>query len=199
MTNAQNDDVLSMALEDADEKANVAPSDEGKASIARLAARRNQLADELAQLEQAAKDKKKELARCEEQDLPEAMDAIGMAEFTLTDGTKISVKTFYTANITAERKEAAFAWLDEHGHGGIIKTDVSASFGRGDLEVARSFLEYCKAFGEAEVAPTLDQSVHWSTLRKFVEEEIVADRELDRELFGVYIGRKATVTAKKSK
>lgn len=189
--------VFDMASEDADAKSEVAPSDQGKASVARLAQRSADLENEVAVLEQALKDKKKDLQRVIEQDLPEAMDAIGMSEFTLTDGTKISVKTFYTANITAENKDEAFAWLDEHGHGGIIKTEVSTSFGRGDLEVARAFFKYCEQFGEASVTPSLDQSVHWSTLRKFVEDEIVAGNELDRDLFGVYIGRKATVKAKK--
>lgn len=190
--------VFDMASEDADAKSEVAPSDQGKASVARLAARSAQLANELAVLEQAVKDKKKELQRIDEQDLPEAMDAIGMSEFTLTDGTKISVKTFYTANITAENKPEAFKWLDDNGHGGIIKTQVNVAFGRGDLEVAKAFMDFTRTFEGSVIEPELDQSVFWSTLRKFVEEQITAGNEdLDRDLFGVYIGRKATVKAKK--
>lgn len=188
--------VLDMANEDA--ASEVAPSDVGKASVARLAARLSSLEDEVSVLEQALKDKKKEKQRVEEQDLPEAMDAIGMSEFKLTTGEKITVKTFYTASITAERKEEAFAWLDDHGHGGIIKTEISVAFGRGDLELARKFEEYCKNFEEASIQPNFEQSVFWSTLRKFVEEQITAGNdELDRDLFGVYIGRKASVKAGK--
>ena len=189
-------DVLSMATEDAE--AEVAPSDQGKASVAKLAAKLTALDDEVSVLEQALKDKKKEKQRVEEQDLPEAMDAIGMSEFRLTTGEKISIKTFYTANITAEKKDEAFAWLDDNGHGGIIKTEVSVAFGRGDLELARKFQEYCRSFDEASIEPQFEQSVFWSTLRKFIEEQITAgNEELDRDLFGVYIGRKATVKAGK--
>ncbi len=187
--------VLDMANEDAE--SNVAPSDEGKASVARLAARLSALDDEVATLDEALKAKKKEKQRVEEQDLPEAMDAIGMSEFKLTTGEKITVKTFYTANITAEKKDEAFAWLDAHGHGGIIKTEVSVAFGRGDLELARKFEEYCRSFEDMAVQPAFEQSVFWSTLRKFVEEQITAQNELDQDLFGVYIGRKATVKASK--
>lgn len=188
-------DVLSMATEDAE--ADVAPSDQGKVSVAKLAAKQAALAEEIAILEQAAKDKKKELQRVSEQDLPEAMDAIGMAEFTLIDGTKISVKTFYSASITAERKDDAFAWLEANGHGGIIKTDVSVAFGRGDLEVAKSFLEYARGFNEAAINPELEQGVHWSTLRSFVKEQIEGGHPLPQETFGVYVGRKAELKVSK--
>ena len=188
-------DVLSMATEDAE--ADVAPSDQGKASVAKLAEKQAALANEISILEQAVKDKKKELQRVAEQDLPEAMDAIGMAEFTLVDGTKISIKTFYNASIPAERKDEAFAWLDENGHSGIIKTEVSVAFGRGDLEIARSFVEFAREFNQAAIDPELEQEVHWSTLRSFVREQIEGGNPLPVDMFGVYIGRKAELKASK--
>ena len=188
--------VFDMAEEDADSK--VDASDQGKAGIARLAARQSRLSDEISALEATLKEKKKELQRVEEQDLPEAMDAIGMSEFKLTDGTTISIKTFYNASIPGERKEEAFAWLDDNGHGGIIKTDVSVSFGRGELEIARSFLEFARGFNEASIDPELAQGVHWQTLRSFVKEQIEGGSALPLDLFGVYVGRKAHLKASKS-
>ena len=188
--------VFDMAEEDADSK--VDASDQGKAGIARLAARQSRHSDEISALEATLKEKKKELQRVEEQDLPEAMDAIGMSEFKLTDGTTISIKTFYNASIPGERKEEAFAWLDDNGHGGIIKTVVSVSFGRGDLEIARSFLEFARGFNEASIDPELAQGVHWQTLRSFVKEQIEGGSALPLDLFGVYVGRKAHLKASKS-
>lgn len=187
--------VFDMAEEDADTK--VDPSDHGKAGIARLASKQATLAEEISVLEAAVKEKKKELQRVEEQDLPEAMDAIGMSEFTLTDGTKISIKTFYNASIPGERKEEAFTWLDENGHGGIIKTDVSVAFGRGELEIARAFVEFARGFNEAAIDPELEQGVHWQTLRSFVKEQIEGGSALPLDLFGVFVGRKAHLKAPK--
>lgn len=188
-------DVLSMATEDAE--ADVAPSDQGKASVAKLASKQAALAAEIETLEMAVKEKKKELQRVAEQDLPEAMDIIGMAEFTLVDGTKISIKKFYNASIPADRKDEAFTWLDENGHSGIIKTEVSVAFGRGDLEIARAFVEFASEFSQAPINPELGQEVHWSTLRSFVREQIEGGSDFPREMFGVYIGRKAELKPSK--
>lgn len=188
--------VFDMASEDAD--AVVAPSDAGKAGIAKLAARQVALAEEISILEARTKELKKDLQRVEEQDLPEAMDAIGMSEFALLDGTKISIKTFYNASITAERKEEAFTWLDENGHGGLIKTEVKTSFGRDQLEIARAFQEFARGFNEAPVSPELDQSVHWQTLRGFVKDQIEGGGSLPVDLLGIYIGRKAHLKAPKN-
>lgn len=184
------DSVFDLAAEDAE---NVQSSDEAKASVARLAEAQLSLLNEVDNLERLLKEKKKELQRVEEHDLPEAMDAIGMAEFKLVDGTKISVNTFYNASIPAERKGEAFGWLDEHGHGSLIKTSVKAEFGRGELEAAKAFLEYARGFNLLSEEPTLDQSVHWQTLRAFVKEQVEEGAGLPLDLFGVFIGRKAKI------
>jgi len=168
-------------------------SDEAKASIAKLAQQQALLQDKVTSLEEALKEAKKDLQRVEEQDLPEAMDKIGMAEFKLVDGTKISIKTFYNASITSDRKPEAMAWLDDNGHGGIIKTDVSVAFSRGELDIARDFLEYARGFNNLSNEPELDQSVHWQTLRAFVKEQVEGGANFPQELFGVYIGRKAHI------
>lgn len=183
-------DVFNMAVEDA---GNVKSSDDDKASVARLAELQISLSEEVKNIEELLKEKKKELQRIEEQDLPEAMDRIGMAEFKLTDGTKISVGTFYNASIPAERKDEAFNWLDEHGHGSIIKTSVKTEFGRGELEIAKAFFEYVRGFNQLTSDPSFDQAVHWQTLRAFVKEQVEDGAGLPLDLFGVFIGRKAKV------
>lgn len=184
------EDVLKMAAGDA---ANVISSDEDKASVAKLAEIQLSLKNEVAELEAMLKDKKKDLQRVEEHDLPEAMDKIGMAEFKLIDGTKISIKTFYNASIPAERKEEAYSWLDNNGHGSLIKTKVEASFSRGELEMAKAFLDYARGFNGLSEEPSFDQSVHWQTMRAFVKEQVEEGAGLPLDLFGVFIGRKAEI------
>lgn len=186
MTNS----VFDLAAEDA---GTIKSSDEDKATIAKLAERQLALANEVAELEEALKEKKKELQRVEEHDLPEAMDRVGMAEFKLTDGTKISVSTFYNASIPEDRKPEAFSWLDKHGHGALIKAEVKAKFSRGEIEVAREFLDYARRFNGLTDGVALDQSVHWQTLRAFVKEQVEQGAGLPLDLFGVFIGRKAKV------
>lgn len=189
-------DVFNMAVEDAG-KVKSSATDEDKASIASLAEKQLSLKTEIENLEELLKEKKKDLQRVEEHDLPEAMDRIGMSEFKLTDGTKISVGSFYNASIPAERKDEAFDWLDEHGHGSIIKAAVKTEFGRGSLEGAKAFLEYARRFNQLDQEPVLDQGVHWQTLRAFVKEQVEEGAGLPLDLFGVYIGRKAKITKAK--
>ena len=59
------------------------------------------------------------------------LSELGLSEITLKDGNKITTSTYYSARITDENREEAFAWLDENGFSDIIKNTVSVSFGRG--------------------------------------------------------------------
>lgn len=192
-----NEDVFAMAANENSEAPEVTNDKLG--AISKLASKQKTLADEVAALETRLKTVKSDLQRVEEHDLPEAMDAVGMEEFKLTDGTKIKISTFYNASISPDRKDEAFEWLDERGHGGLIKTEVSLEFGRGELDVAREFMVWLKS-EKPDLSPEFAQSVHWQTLRAFVREQIESpteDATLPLDLFGVFIGRKAKLTPPK--
>ncbi len=189
------DNVFDLANEDAENP--VTNSDEAKASVARLARLQVELENEVDKLEGQLKSKKIELQRVAEQDLPEAMDKIGMKKFELTDGTKIDISTFYNASIPAERKPEAFAWLDENGHGGLIKTEVEVKFERGELEIAKEFMTFIRGFNQLSNEPELLQNVHFQTLRGFVREQVESGATLPQDLFGVFIGRKAKIKTPK--
>jgi hypothetical protein len=182
------------------EKESKAPGMVGDSTLNRI----SQLATQQLELQRAVKvteleldELKKKLERIEQHDLPEAMDEVGMSEFKLKDGTKITISSFYNASIPAERREEAYTWLDDHEHGGIIKTDVSLNFGRGELEIAKEFVTWLNE-QRPELSPELSQNVHWQTLRAFVREMVESGAALPLDLFGVFIGRKAklTITAK---
>ncbi len=185
--------VLDMANEDADNKPKVA-TDDDKAKVSKLALQIKELELEVEKLENDLSEKKSELRRVEENDLPEAMDAIGMSEFKLTDGSKISVKPYYTASIPLDKREDAYQWLEEKGHGSIIKTEVSVSFGKGQMEIAKEFQQFARGFNVEPVDPELSRSVHAQTLKAFVKESIEDGGEvLPSALFTTYVGRKAKV------
>jgi hypothetical protein len=134
---------------------------------------------------------KEKLRRVQEQDLPEAMDAVGMSKFVMDDGTTVTVKAFYAASIPDDRKEEAFDWLKEHDFDGMIKADVKVSFGKGEFEIAKSFVEFIRGFNEKAIDPEYKENVHWQTLRAFVKEQIEGGKPLPLDMFGVFAGRKA--------
>jgi len=122
--------------------------------------------------------------------LPSAMDSLGLSELTLDDGTKIGVETFYQASISKDAKDAAFDWLDSEGHGDIIKHEVKVSLKKGQREEAETA---CRALTDAGLDPNVDMSVHTSTLKAFVREEIEQGRTIDPSI-NVFVGRRSKVT-----
>jgi len=182
-------DVLAMAAADAEVDEKV-PEDKLE-KIRHFGEQQRKLMRHIASLENDLSMAKDKLRRSMEQDLPEAMDEVGMTSFKLDDGAEVKVKPFYAASIPPDRKDEAFDWLKEHDFDGLIKADVMVSFGKGEFEIAQSFLQFIRGFNEKAIEPEYKEHVHWQTLRKFVQEQIESGAPLPLDMFGVFIGRKA--------
>lgn len=186
--NAMND-VLAMAAADA---AKDEPVPEDKLErIRHFGAKQRSLTKAIADLDNNMTLLKEQLRRVVEQDLPEAMDEVGMTKFVLDDGTTITIKPFYAASIPEERKDEAFEWLKDNDFDGMIKADVKVSFGKGEFEIAKSFVQFIRGFNEKAIDPEYKENVHWQTLRAWVKEQIEGGKPLPLDLFGVFVGRKS--------
>lgn len=107
--------------EDADLATTPTASDEDLHKIADLAAEQVRLADEVEQAEKELKRLKRELQAIEMSSLPLAMEAVGLKEITLKDGSKVTIKEDLYASITQKKKDEAHEWLRENGFGDLIK------------------------------------------------------------------------------
>ena len=125
-----------------------------------------------------------------EQELPDAMQEVGLTEITLSTGEKISVKEFYNAHISKANQAVAYKWLVDNGHESLIKNDVLLKFDRGEAEKVDQTVSALKARG---LAPEVRQSVHHSSLKAFVKEQFTAGNDIPTEPFGIYIGSKAII------
>ena len=164
---------------------------EGELSlVSTLANKQLLLAQELANLEEAVKVKKEEFRLTSEQELPEAMPSAGLTEIVLSTGEKISVTEFYNAHISKANQELAYKWLVENGHEGLIKNEVSLKFGREEGQVVDETVMALKSRG---LSPEVRQSVHPSTLKAFVKEQLTTGKDIPTEPFGIYIGSKAII------
>lgn len=202
------EDTIAAALADAAGGVTKADNVQTKA-IGDLAIRQLQLASKIKEHEAAIKTASEELKKISEYDLPNAMAEAGMKEFTLTDGSKISIKRVYAASVKVADRPMAFEWMRERGHESLIKTEVNVPLGKGAHEVAEKIMaELREQF--PDYSPQLEESVHWQTLRAFVKEQVEAEElaaqqgetvtdPLPRELLGVYIIDQATITPKKEK
>ena len=187
------DDIIGMFEEDFEKEfaSNLEKADGGilktVSELARaIAAKEAQVAD----LDRQLKDAKKELLKLTDEDLPASMAEMGLASFTLDDGSQIDVKPTYGASILVDNRPKAYEWLRDNGYDDIIKNNVSVSFGRGEDDRANAF----KAVAEKEgYIPQQETSIHAGTLKAFVRERIEAGDEFPMELFGAYVGQRATI------
>lgn len=158
--------------------------------ISNLAKKAKEIAAEVADLEAVLKERKNSFKKLTEEAIPEALAQTGMTGFMMEDGSKIEVKPFYSASIPAARKAEAYEWLREHGMDDIIKNTVSVRFGRGEDELCARLLELLGTQGyPAEQAEKIEPM----TLKAWAKEQVERGNEIPMELFGVFIGQKATI------
>jgi hypothetical protein len=165
-------------------------SDESVSGIAGLAKRAKMLEKELEDLGVSLKEKEEQYRNLTEVSIPEAMAEAGMKKFVMEDGSMIDVKPFYGASIPKARQAEAFQWLRDHGFDDIIKNTVSVRFGRREDELCSRLLELLRTQG---FIPEQSEKVEPQTLKAWVKERIEKGQPVDSELFGVFIGQKATI------
>jgi hypothetical protein len=130
------------------------------------------------------------LMKMTDEDLPSVLEELGVKSFTLEDGSKVSVQPLYGASIPAPRKEEAFAWLRENGYDDLIKNDVVCSFGRGEDEKAADFAQAARERG---LSPEQKQTVHAQTLKAWVRERVESGDAFPMDIFGAFVGQRATI------
>ena len=171
----------------------------------RLAHKARELRQQAADLEQLAKALGEQARIIEENELPDAMDEIGVASLTLEDGTVLRIKSVVAGSIPSKYKEQALAWLVAQGHGELIKTDITLTVPRKDREKVPELLQQLQPLG---YTLEVGEGVHAQTLAAWVREYLDTDAErtkaglpalpvLPLDLLGIFIGRKAEFKAPK--
>ena len=150
-----------------DQEINV--SDDGIQTISVLAEAQVDLEEQIEEKNNELKVLKEKHRRISEDQLPEALKELGIAEFKLSDGTKVSTSIYYSARITPDNKQEAFDWLRENNFADLIKNTVSASFGRDEDGAARKLLDELKRNG---MNTAQKEWVEPMTLKAFVREQV---------------------------
>lgn len=118
-----------------------------------------------------------------EQQIPELMAQAGVSEFSTSSGIKIKIKPITRASIPKARRAEAYEWMDERGHGHLIKHNLKVGFGRDEEKAATALLAQLKEGGflvkdELKVEPT--------TLKKMVVDLLEDGEDVPMDLFGVH-------------
>ena len=144
---------------------------------------------EIEDLEARLKSAKKDLQVLLEQRIPDAFAAADLSEFKTTDGKVVKVEPFVDCSIPVAMREAAFGWLRDNGHAGIIKCEVSLAFGAGEADYARTLAHELRGRG---LPVEVSETVHPQTLKRFAREVLGEGVSLP-ESFSVYTGARATI------
>ncbi len=162
-------------------------------SITKACNEMKQLESEIENDEEVLTNKKKRLRDYVERKVPELMQEAGVNTLVLTDGSKVEVKPFYAAKIPESRTQEAFSWLRDKGYGDLIKNQITASFNRGQDNLASELINVCNEHGFRYVQK---EKVEPMTLKAFAKEQVEKGKELPFDLFGVYIANKAKLKTK---
>lgn len=163
--------------------------------VAKLARKQWALQVELARIEEYMELKKKELNEVRDKELPGLMAEVGMAEFKLDSGYKITVKDEVYCSMPDDQ-EPGFAWLRENEFEAIIKNFISVGFGKGEDEIAKQAIQ---ALADLGLQPEIKTSVHPSTLKAFIKEQMGKGVAVPLEKFGAYCVTRAKIEPPKVK
>jgi hypothetical protein len=164
--------------------------DDQISGIAALARRAKSLEKQISDAEDVLKGHKEQYRKLTEETIPEALSELGMTSFRMDDGSSIDIKPFYSASISEARRAEAFQWLRDHGFDDIIKNTVSVRFGRGEDELCNRLLGM---LGQQGFPVEQSEKVEPSTLKAWVKERVTRGEQFPMELFGAYIGKKASI------
>lgn len=160
-------------------------SDDELKSIADLAARQIAMEDWIERQEERLKEGKKKLAKLTSEDLPDAMRAAGVKEFTLENGAELKLDTKVRANITKANEADAYDWLRNNGGADIIRQKFDLSFGANEDAQAENFAAQLEEMG---LDFNQKLNVPWNSLDAFVRCEIAENEHGEdwESMFGVY-------------
>jgi hypothetical protein len=185
----------------ADVEAAPPPPDATVKTIAQLARQQVELLREKDQLETRLEEVQRLLFANQTLDLPAAMAQAGVTGLNLAGGHALTTSELVTAAQPKDRVDESNAWLEAHGHGGLVKRQITILFGRGDEAWARTFLAQC-ARRRRPLDLSVKRFVHPQTLGAFVREQLKLARQTGADpealapsdLLGVFRLTRAEVT-----
>ena len=129
------------------------------------------------------------IAKIERSELPDLFSNAGISSITVAaDGNRASFvaerSTVYSAKIPDDKRQEAFQWMESHGFGDLIKSNINITFGMQEHERR---LETLKLLNSAKIDYYTNESIHHQTLKAFVKHELQVGHIIPFDLLGVYI------------
>ena len=123
--------------------------------------------------------------------IPDIFLDMGLSEIKLEDEhglgiKKISVVKTYSASIPKDRWDEVKEWLVEQEEDAMIKTKITADFGKGRAETENS-VKLMAYMQKENIWYLAKEAVHPMTLKSFVKQRLEGGKALPMDLFGVHV------------
>ena len=158
----------------------VEATDQEISRIAVLCKKQLDLEKEVDRLNELLAETQKQLSTIREHDLPDAMAEANVSELKLKDGAKVTVQPFVGAHITQAKAKDAHQWLDENGHGGLIKRELTFKFNREDTAHEKMIEQY--------------SAMGWTNYKLKEAVQVEKGSDIPVNLFNIFSGFKAKIT-----
>lgn len=164
------------------------------------------LADEYASAQEALKKaeealtkRKQHLTQLGEHTIPEIMTELGLVDFTTSTGVKLSLKEkIRVGQLSSSSKPEAMKWLEDNGHGGLIKRTFTILFGREDQAWARRFAADLKR-RKRPLDSRQEATVNAQTLASFLTNMREQGEDIPLDKFGAFEQKFIKLEDKKKK
>ena len=166
------------------------PRDEQLKQLSALAEAQLESEQTVENLELELKQAKERLRTIAEVKIPEKMNSLGITEFKLSNGLKVSVKPWFMGKITDDNQETAYAWLEQHGHGGIVKHDLAVQVRMSEDTKLEDIRKLAEKLG-LDIKEKL--GIHHMTFGAWIKEQVTEGKYIPRQLLGVTQGFRAKI------
>ncbi len=140
----------------------------------------------VAEAENDLKLAKKELVRISEKVFPELLNDLEMTEDITVAGIRVQLIEKLRGNISVANKVEAFKWLNDSGHGHIIRRQIIIEFAKDEEKWAEKFMRDCRQ-RKKQLNMTVKRNVHHTTLKSWCQEMLEKGKDLPLELLGVFL------------
>ncbi|MCK5018923.1 MAG: hypothetical protein KAS32_17810 [Candidatus Peribacteraceae bacterium] len=148
---------------------------------------------QIAQAELALKKLKRQRDDIAENELPELMVSVGMTKLETRSGYPIKLEEQLFTNISKDRKPPAIAWLDKHGHGGMVSRNVVIGFAKTEQAKVDALL---RLIGKPWPNHKTVLDVNANSVKALVKRLLDNGEEIDKEIFGVFTKNIVKISSK---
>jgi hypothetical protein len=156
-----------------------------------LAKRAKELEKEIEEFEDVLKERKEQQRKLLEDTIPGMLNELGMKSFKMADGSQDRHQAFLQCKHQGrEQRAQAYEWLREKALTTSSRTRCQCGLVVGKTNCARALLNLLR---EQNYPVEQAQKIEPQTLKAWVREMVERGSEFPTELFGAYVGQKATI------